>query len=185
MTATAITDLAAECLTLQDQAVPAYEAWRELAGVLRGTGVKLTKRRVGWGRTEHANPNANGTCGYEYDDHRGIQIGDPGKGVERAGGQNGGHYEFRADQADVLFFSVTDGRIYETCGCDGEWSNWQGSSSGYSLSWREYRGEVACLDDVAQEALDRLTARREELRSRKEAGAADATKIITALQGME
>lgn len=182
---TTITALAAECASLATDPIPAREAWAALAATIRGVPmVKLTKMRVGWSRTHYADHNALGTSGYEYDSRiRGIVVGDQGSGIERAGGQNGGHYVL--GDSDCLFFS-TDGRVYEVVAVEGHWSNWQGSSSSYSLTWREYQGDITdeCLEAVVADVVSRLTALRDDLRRRKVAGARMASRILSALESV-
>jgi hypothetical protein len=171
-----------ECRDLASEPVPARAAWAAIASAIRPTGLTLTRRRSGWRRTHYADPNASGTSGCTYTEDIGIVLGDQSSGVRRAGGQNSGHYEFSAD-SDCLFFSVLSGEIYELCDVDGSWSQWQGSSSSYELRWRRYEGDITdeMLDAVVAQVAERLTKRRDFLRRRKVAGAAAATRILSAL----
>lgn len=181
-----IDTLATECRTLATDPVPAHQAWQAICRAISGLPLRLGKQRSGWGRSHYGDPNARGSGpGYTYTGHRGIALGDQGSMVTREGGQNSGGYCYDAENDDCLFFA-TDGRVYEVCAVDGSWSQWQGSSSSYSLTWREYAGEISdeSLAKVTEEIVWRLTEYRDDLLRRKVAGASAANRILAAMQSI-
>jgi hypothetical protein len=178
--------IADECVENKLENVPVRQAWRLLAAELKCAGITATKQRSGWGRSHFADCNASGgNSGYSYTGVIGFVIGSQDSMVSRCGGQNSGSYDFDAENNECAFFGL-DGEIYEVCGVTGSWSQWQGSSSSYSLKWRRFVGEIGdeYFSEIIDKSLAALESRRDFLRSRHQAGASIATRVIDALKAL-
>src|SRR6185437_7065063 len=135
------------------------------------------KRVSGWRRTHFADCNAAGTCGYTYDDRPGLTVCK--YEVSRVGGQNAGSYEVSESGLRV----EPDGSLWHVTAVVGSWSQWQGSSSGYTLTWSRYRGEYDLMAVVA--AIHTLVETyRDRCRARRQAGAKEAGQLLAALAAL-
>jgi hypothetical protein len=142
------------------------------------------KRKTGWHRTHYADCNAAGENKYHYED-RSDTITVRGYSKTAEGGQNGGSYAL-SDDDDSLYFT-RGGRLETAVSVEGSWSQWQGSSSEYEVSFAEAHGSYT--DEALQQVVAKVGTRLEEYRANKiakhAAGAAYARQLLAALAAME
>ena len=168
-----IVSVCAEAREVEATPIPADEALRRLCRAVP-SGAWKRGRKCGWGRTHYADPNARGECGNRYEPACGLSI--IAAEVRRVGGQNTGGYEVE----EGGLWLESDGSLWEVRAVDGSWSNWQGSSSGYTMEWRRYTDRYD-LAEVAAKVRAAVEAYRDKCRARRVSGAAEATRLIAAL----
>lgn len=138
-----------------------------------------TKRRSGWRCTHYADPNARGgEIGYVYEAVRGLLVRAPTSCD--VGGQNRG----RTVTSNGGLWLSESGCLYRAR-IAGSWSNWQGSTSAYEITWRSI-GVDDLADDEVEQILTALRHRalafRDRCRGAKQRGAAEANAILAALE---
>lgn len=168
-----VIDLCRDAVAVAATPVPADVA---LARLCRAVPAKAwhPRRKVGWGRTHYGDPYASDTSGNRYELRPGLTIDAPD--VREIGGQNSGGYEI----SDSGLRVEPDGSLWHVTVVDGSWSQWQGSSSGYTLIWGRYSQEYD-LTVVVASIRDMVSAYRDRCQSRRATGAAEAAILMAAL----
>lgn len=139
-----------------------------------------SKRKISWSRSHYADCNARGNnedTQYEADRDTIVISGcKPSTG----GGQNEGHY-YVGDDDDSLYFH-RDGSLSTCTAVEGSWSCWQGSSSGYEMTFGRVEATDAHVARVLPVVERKLRKHLDALRVKHQAGAKTAKALLAPLE---
>lgn len=177
---TEINTLLAEVATEKEAVAEtmAAESLRKLAASLPTE--LWRKRKISWSQSHYADSNARGANeDTQYEDSRNtivIEGCEPSTG----GGQNSGHY-YVSDDDDSLYFH-RDGSLSTCTSVEGSWSCWQGSSSGYEMTFGRVEADDATVERVLPVVERVLREHLDALRAKHQRGATAAKALLAALE---